>query len=101
MIKTLQYYWNAARGYRFKPWESPYVRWRCESFLGKKAPMFDGALMLISGEKPLILPPGNSFTSPGSTASIWNASWTGPRKDAAFSAVATPEARTHTLNKRE
>src|SRR5260370_17177642 len=37
MFKTLQYYWNAARGYRFKPWESPYVRWRFETFLGKEA----------------------------------------------------------------
>jgi hypothetical protein len=37
MLKTLQYYWNAARGYRFKPWESPYIRWRFETFLGKEA----------------------------------------------------------------
>jgi hypothetical protein len=37
MFKTLQYYWNAARGYRFKPWESPYIRWRFETFLGKEA----------------------------------------------------------------
>src|SRR5467141_805148 len=28
MFKTLHYYWNAARGYRFRPWQSPYVRWR-------------------------------------------------------------------------
>src|SRR5260370_41181661 len=37
MFKTLQYYWNAARGYRFKPWKSPYIRWRFETFLGKEA----------------------------------------------------------------
>ena len=37
MFKTLQYYWNAARGYRFKPWKSPYMRWRFETFLGKEA----------------------------------------------------------------
>ena len=37
MFKTLQYYWNAARGYRLKPWKSPYVRWRFETFLGKEA----------------------------------------------------------------
>src|SRR5256885_13073966 len=37
MFKTLQYYWNAARGYRFRPWESPYIRWRFETFLGKEA----------------------------------------------------------------
>lgn len=37
MFKTLQYYWNAARGYRLNPWKSPYVRWRFETFLGKEA----------------------------------------------------------------
>ena len=37
MLKTLRYYWNAARGYRLKPWKSPYVRWRFETFLGKEA----------------------------------------------------------------
>ena len=37
MFKTLHYYWNAARGYRFKPWKSPYMRWRFETFLGKEA----------------------------------------------------------------
>jgi hypothetical protein len=37
MFKALQYYWNAARGYRFNPWKSPYIRWRFETFLGKEA----------------------------------------------------------------
>jgi hypothetical protein len=37
MFKTLIYYWNAARGYRLKPWKSPYMRWRFETFLGKEA----------------------------------------------------------------
>lgn len=37
MFKTLQYYWIAARGFRLKPWKSPYVRWRLETFLGKEA----------------------------------------------------------------
>jgi len=37
MFKTLQYYWNAARGYRFNPWRSPYIRWRFETFLGREA----------------------------------------------------------------
>ncbi|MGB7283362.1 MAG: hypothetical protein WBE13_13950 [Candidatus Acidiferrum sp.] len=36
MFKTLAYYWNVARGYRFKPWKSPYLRWRFETFLGKE-----------------------------------------------------------------
>jgi hypothetical protein len=37
MIKALQYYWTAARGFRLKPWNSPYLRWRFETFLGKEA----------------------------------------------------------------
>ena len=37
MFKTLGYYWNAARGYRWKPWNSPYMRWRFETFLGSEA----------------------------------------------------------------
>jgi len=37
MFKTVQYYWNAARGYRLRPWKSPYLRWRFETFLGKEA----------------------------------------------------------------
>ena len=27
----------AARGYRLHPWDSPYMRWRLETFLGKEA----------------------------------------------------------------
>jgi hypothetical protein len=37
MLRTLRYYWIAARGYRFTPWKSPYVQWRLETFLGKEA----------------------------------------------------------------
>jgi hypothetical protein len=41
MLKTLRYYWNVARGYRLKPWKSPYLRWRLETFLGKEAANLD------------------------------------------------------------
>ena len=37
MLNALQYYWVAARGYRLHPWDSPYLRWRLETFLGKEA----------------------------------------------------------------
>ena len=33
----LQFYWLAARGYRLRPWASPYIQWRFETFLGKEA----------------------------------------------------------------
>jgi len=41
MFTTLQYYWTAARGYRLRPWNSPYLRWRFETFLGKEAENLD------------------------------------------------------------
>ena len=37
VFKTLSYYWSAAQGYRLKPWQSPYLRWRFETFLGREA----------------------------------------------------------------
>jgi hypothetical protein len=37
MWKFLRYYWSTARGYRLNPWNSPYIRWRFETFLGPEA----------------------------------------------------------------
>ena len=37
MWHMLQFYWLAARGYRLRPWQSPYIQWRFETFLGKEA----------------------------------------------------------------
>jgi hypothetical protein len=37
MWNSLGYFWIAARGYRFHPWDSPYLRWRMETFLGNEA----------------------------------------------------------------
>ena len=33
----LRYYWKVSRGYRLRPWESPYLRWRMETFFGPEA----------------------------------------------------------------
>jgi hypothetical protein len=41
MLKGLRYYWIAARGYRLNPWQSPYLRWRFETFLGQEAANLD------------------------------------------------------------
>jgi hypothetical protein len=46
MWKTLQYYWIAARGYRLRPWKSPYMQWRFETFLGKEAANLDAKKFL-------------------------------------------------------
>ena len=33
----LRFLWRATRGYRFRPWCSPYLRWRMETYWGMHA----------------------------------------------------------------
>jgi hypothetical protein len=33
----LRFLWAATRGYRFQPWNSPYLRWRIETYSGLPA----------------------------------------------------------------
>jgi hypothetical protein len=33
--------WRLARGYRLRPWRSPYLRWRIETFSGMHADQID------------------------------------------------------------
>lgn len=33
----LRFLWNATRGYRLRPWASPYLRWRVETYSGLHA----------------------------------------------------------------
>jgi hypothetical protein len=33
----LRFAWRAARGYRLRPWRSPYLRWRMETYWGVPA----------------------------------------------------------------
>jgi hypothetical protein len=35
----LRFLWRATRGYRFRPWRSPYLRWRMETYWGIPAEM--------------------------------------------------------------
>lgn len=37
MWNALVYYWISARGYRWHPWDSPYLQWRFETYLGLEA----------------------------------------------------------------
>jgi hypothetical protein len=30
----LRFLWTATRGYRLRPWRSPYLRWRLETYSG-------------------------------------------------------------------
>jgi len=34
VFTALRYYWITAKGYRLRPWASPYIRWRLETFFG-------------------------------------------------------------------
>ena len=36
MLRMLRYYWGVSRGYRLRPWKSPYLRWRMETSSGLK-----------------------------------------------------------------
>lgn len=37
MFAPLRFLWNATRGNRFTPWKSEYLKWRIETYSGKKA----------------------------------------------------------------
>lgn len=41
MWNALHYYWITTKGYRLRPWASPYIRWRLETFFGKEAADLD------------------------------------------------------------
>lgn len=41
MFNALRYYWITAKGYRLRPWKSPYIQWRLETFYGKQAADLD------------------------------------------------------------
>jgi hypothetical protein len=37
MLAILRFLWNATRGHRLAPWRSDYLRWRVETYSGKRA----------------------------------------------------------------
>jgi hypothetical protein len=37
MVEGLRFVWCATRGNRLRPWRSPYLRWRVETYSGKRA----------------------------------------------------------------
>jgi hypothetical protein len=41
MLNAFRYYWMIAKGYRLRPWDSPYIQWRLETFFGKDAADLD------------------------------------------------------------
>ena len=47
----LRFLWRATRGYRLRPWRSPYLRWRMETYWGIPAEKigFSGFLAICLG----------------------------------------------------
>ena len=43
MFNALRYYWIIAKGYRLRPWRSPYIQWRLETFFGHEAADLDAS----------------------------------------------------------
>ena len=41
MFNAMHYYWISAKGYRLRPWKSPYIQWRLETFFGQDAADLD------------------------------------------------------------
>jgi hypothetical protein len=37
MFAAMRFLWNATRGHRLRPWRSEYLKWRIETYSGKKA----------------------------------------------------------------
>ena len=37
MLEPVRFLWNATRGHRLAPWRSAYLRWRIETYSGRKA----------------------------------------------------------------
>ncbi len=42
MLAPFRFVWNATRGHRLRPWRSPYVRWRIETYSGLHAETLTG-----------------------------------------------------------
>jgi len=34
-LRAIRYFWKISAGYRLRPWRSPYVRWRLETYFGR------------------------------------------------------------------
>ncbi len=37
LVSSVRFLWTATAGYRLRPWRSPYLRWRLETYTGKPA----------------------------------------------------------------
>ena len=49
----ISFLWKSTRGYRLRPWDSPYLRWRIETYWGLHAERIGGAAH-AQGEGPAV-----------------------------------------------
>ncbi len=40
-LEVIRFLWQASSGHRLRPWRSPYIRWRIETFAGLPADAVD------------------------------------------------------------
>jgi hypothetical protein len=41
VLPAIRFLWNATRGHRLTPWRSEYLKWRIETYSGRKAESID------------------------------------------------------------
>jgi hypothetical protein len=46
VIGAVRFLWSATRGSRLRPWRSPYLRWRTETYTGMHAETIDAKAMI-------------------------------------------------------
>lgn len=46
LVRAIPFLWRSTRGYRLRPWASPYLRWRMETYWGLHAGAIDKAMFL-------------------------------------------------------
>lgn len=42
LLRAVRYLWNVSAGYRLRPWRSPYIRWRLETYFGASGDVQNG-----------------------------------------------------------
>ncbi len=57
MFGAIRFIWNATRGNRLTPWRSEYLKWRIETYSGKRSSTIDRAAFwqFVLNQKRLLL----------------------------------------------
>ncbi len=57
MLGAIRFLWNATRGHRLTPWRSEYLKWRMETYSGRRASTIDTAAFwqFVTNQKRLLL----------------------------------------------